>query len=58
MKIDIKNDEEYEKILREISALMTDEPEEDSEGWIRLDQLATAVEEYEAKYYPINLGKD
>ena len=47
----IRNDEDHESALREIEALWGSEP--DSDAGDRLDVLATLVEVYESRRWPI-----
>jgi HTH-type transcriptional regulator/antitoxin HigA len=49
----IRNDEDYERAVREIAELMEREPEPGTEAFDRLDVLATLVEAYEADEEPI-----
>ena len=55
MKIEeiIKNDDENKICLDEISRLMDGDPEKDSKEGVLLNVLATVVEAYEKKHYPI-----
>lgn len=49
----IRTEDDYEKALQDIAALMEAEPEPGSEEFDRLDILATLVEAYEDKHHPI-----
>ena len=44
---------DYRAVLREVSALVDQDPEPDSAHGVRLDVLATLVEAYERKHFPI-----
>lgn len=50
----IRNEEDYRAALRELSAYFDNEPEPGSEEGDRFDVLATLVEAYEAKSFPID----
>lgn len=47
---------EYSAALRELTRLMRDDPEPDSVDGLRLQQLVTEIEAYEAIHYPIESG--
>lgn len=49
----IHTDADYRATLREISALMAADPEPDTREGDRLDILATLVQAYEARHFPI-----
>ncbi|MCY3803014.1 MAG: transcriptional regulator [Gammaproteobacteria bacterium] len=49
----IKTDADYQKVLKEIEKLMLAAP--DSPDGERLDVLATLVEAYESKHYPLEM---
>ena len=49
----IHNDADYKSALKEISALMTSDPELGTEEGDRLDVLTTLVQAYESKHFPI-----
>jgi len=49
----IQNDEENQFCLDKISELMDGDPERDSKEGVLLRLLATVVEAYEKKHYPI-----
>lgn len=49
----IRTDADYRDALRDVSALIDLNPERDSPEGDRLDVLATLVQAYEAKHYPI-----
>lgn len=49
----IHTDADYQATLREISALMVDDPAPGSPEGDRLDILATLVQAYEARHFPI-----
>ncbi|QII30423.1 MULTISPECIES: transcriptional regulator [Stenotrophomonas] len=51
----IRTESDYEIALGEISAYIDNEPALDSEEGDRFEILATLVEAYEAKHYPIEL---
>lgn len=51
----IRTESDYEIALAEISAYIDNEPALDSEEGDRFEILATLVEAYEAKHYPIEL---
>ena len=46
-------EDDYRAVLREVSALVDQDPEPDSAHGVRLDVLATLVEAYERKHFPI-----
>ncbi len=50
----IRNEADYKASLLEISALMDLDPDAGSPDGDRLDILATLVQAYEAKHYPID----
>ncbi len=50
----IRNDADYKASLLEISTLMDLDPDAGSPDGDRLDILATLVQAYEAKHYPID----
>jgi HTH-type transcriptional regulator/antitoxin HigA len=50
----IRTDADYRDALRDVSALIDLNPERDSPDGDRLDVLATLVQAYEAKHYPID----
>jgi len=45
---------DHKAVLKEISALMEDDPESGTPDGDRLDILVTLVQAYEAKYTPIS----
>ena len=49
----IRNRKDYTAALRELSAYFDDEPEPGTEDGDRFEILATLVEAYEAKHFPI-----
>jgi len=49
----IRNEDDYRAALRELSAYFDDEPAEGTEAADRFEVLATLVEAYEAKHFPI-----
>ena len=49
----IRTKADYKRALRELSAYFDNEPEPGSEDGDRFDILATLVEAYEAKHFPI-----
>lgn len=51
----IRTEEDYPIALRELEAYFESEPAPDSEEGDRFEILATLVEAYEAKHYPIEL---
>ena len=51
----IRTKKDYEQALRELSAYFDDEPEPGTEDGDRFDILATLVEAYEQKHFPIGL---
>lgn len=51
----IRTDAEYSAALKTISSLMKSDPEIGTLDGDRLDVLATLVQAYEAKHFPINL---
>jgi HTH-type transcriptional regulator / antitoxin HigA len=51
----IRNDDDYQSTLREISAFFDNEPEPGSLEGDRFEVLLTLVEAYEAKQFPIDL---
>lgn len=51
----IHTEADYQAALKEISALMELDPDMDTPEGDRLDVLATLVQAYEAKHYPIAL---
>lgn len=53
--IPIRNEQDYKAMLREISRLMSLDPDPDTEDGNRLDVLATLVEAYEQKHFPMDL---
>ncbi|GAB3056119.1 hypothetical protein [Stenotrophomonas tumulicola] len=50
----VRNEQEYLAALAELSAYFEREPEPGTEEGDRFDVLATLVEAYEAKRYPID----
>lgn len=50
----IHTDADYRSTLREISALMVDDPAPGTPDGDRLDILATLVQAYEARHFPID----
>lgn len=51
----IRTEDDYQVALKEVSALVELDPAIDSPEGERLDVLATLVEAYEAKHFPIEL---
>lgn len=51
----IRTDADYKATLKEVSRLMESDPDLGSPEGDRLDVLATLVQAYEAKHYPIDL---
>ncbi|KMN83509.1 HTH-type transcriptional regulator/antitoxin HigA [Chromobacterium alkanivorans] len=51
----IRSEADYQAALKEISALVEIDPAADSPEGERLDILATLVQAYEAKHFPIDL---
>lgn len=49
----IRTKADYKRALREVSAYFDNEPEPGSEDGDRFEILATLVEAYEAKHFPI-----
>ena len=49
----IRTKSDYKRALRELSAYFDDEPEPGSEDGDRFEILATLVEAYESKHFPI-----
>ena len=49
----IRTENDYNAALRELSAYFNDEPAPDTEEGERFEILATLVEAYEAKHFPI-----
>ena len=49
----IRTKADYKRALREVSAYFDDEPEPGSEDGDRFETLATLVEAYESKHFPI-----
>lgn len=49
----IRTDKDYKAALRELSAYFDDEPSPGTEEGDRFEILATLVESYEAKHFPI-----
>lgn len=49
----IRTKADYKRALREVSAYFDDEPEPGSEDGDRFEILATLVEAYESKHFPI-----
>ncbi|WP_368563516.1 type II toxin-antitoxin system HigA family antitoxin [Pseudoxanthomonas sp. UTMC 1351] len=49
----IRTDRDYRVALRELSAYFDNEPEQGTEDGDRFEILATLVEAYEAKHFPI-----
>ena len=49
----IRTKADYKRALREVSAYFNDEPEPGSEDGDRFEILATLVEAYESKHFPI-----
>lgn len=49
----IRTKADYKRALREVSAYFNDEPEPGSEDGDRFEILATLVEAYEARHFPI-----
>ena len=49
----IRTKKDYEQALRELSAYFDDEPEPGTDEGDRFDILATLVEAYESKHFPI-----
>ena len=50
----IRTKADYKRALREVSAYFDDEPEPGSEDGDRFEILATLVEAYESKHFPID----
>lgn len=50
----IRNDVDLERALEEVSELMELNPRPGSEAFDRLDVMATLIEAYETKHYPID----
>jgi HTH-type transcriptional regulator / antitoxin HigA len=50
----IRTKADYKRVLKEVSALVDINPKVGSQEADRLDVLATLVEAYEAKHYPIS----
>ena len=50
----IHNDDDYRAALRELSAYFDNEPEPGSDDGDRFEVLATLVEAYEARHFPID----
>ena len=50
----IRTKADYKRALREVSAYFDDEPEPGSEDGDRFEILATLVEAYEAKHFPVD----
>lgn len=53
MSITIETEEQYVKAMEAISDLMDSDPPKESEDGIRLSELATAIEAYEKKTFPL-----
>jgi len=51
----IRTEADYKAALKEISALMESDPELGTAGGYRLDILATLVEAYENRHFPMDL---
>lgn len=51
----VHTEADYKSALKEISRLMESDPEQGTPDGDRLDVLATLVQAYEAKHYPIDL---
>ncbi len=51
----IRTDADYKVTLKDVSRLMQTDPEPGTADGDRLDVLATLVQAYEAKHYPIDL---
>jgi HTH-type transcriptional regulator/antitoxin HigA len=51
----IRNDADYKAALRQISTLMEADPEPGTPEGDRLDILATLVQAYEARHFPIGM---
>ena len=49
----IRNDDDYKAALKEVAALMEGDPEMATLEGDRLDVLATLVQAYEARHYPM-----
>lgn len=49
----IHTEADYQAVLQEVSALMNQDPDAGTPDGDRLDVLATLVQAYEAKHYPI-----
>jgi HTH-type transcriptional regulator/antitoxin HigA len=54
----IRNDADHEKAAREIERLMDLDPAPDSDDDVMLDALATLVDAYEAKRWPLKAAGD
>jgi HTH-type transcriptional regulator/antitoxin HigA len=50
----IRTKKDYKAALRELSAYFNDEPEPGSDEGDRFEVLATLVEAYEARHFPID----
>lgn len=51
----IRTDDDYRAALKEVSALMEGDPEMGTPDGDRLDVLATLVQAYEARHFPMEL---
>lgn len=51
----IRTDDDYKATLKEVSALMDGDPEMGTPDGDRLDVLATLVQAYEARHFPMEL---
>lgn len=51
----VRTEADYKSALKEISRLMESDPELGTPDGDRLDVLATLVQAYEARHYPIDL---
>lgn len=49
----IRNDDDYERAVRQIAKLMEQQPEPGTDAFDRLDILATLVEAYEDEHHPV-----
>ncbi len=51
----IRNDNDYQATLREVSAYFDNEPEPNTDEGDRFEILLTLIEAYESKHYPVDL---
>lgn len=49
----IKNEKDYENVLKIIDQILDENPQENSDLYYVLDAISTLIEMYESKHYPV-----